>query len=406
VRRLLFILAVPLAVALAVPVVAGSGSAPKWVEVSDGAYLAAWVHQGTIVYVPAETRLRPPSEGAAESTVPEAFEVEGGFPVPDMQGLPSPPETAEDGRKGFVHHVTGGLTTSLPTMNPIKLPGGWLMTLGGTDRYLRSTLDRLDAQAVAPSGQMYCTAGSLGRLEVRGLHGEFLELPGVPPDVLDSISGLAWSSDSTAVYLAHATGNGVEIWLAPLEGQARMLEVVPHFDGFAGTTPTGVLVYQYGLALDEITPTGMRTVLNLAAEDVPWAVSPNARYVLWLDRIVSLTSLDTGKLLSLEMPDGYELCPPFGWPGPTSSQIAVYACGRDPSDTLLLLYTETSPEHFELTAMTAPPSKDVCFDYNVDPVVVWPGVVSVVVTDRSAFCIGSAVNTGTWLVHFNGAGGR
>jgi len=405
VRDVLILLIVLLVVVMTVPAM-GSVRAAEWVKVNDGAYLAAWVQQGVIAYVPAETRLSPPppNEDAEKSTGQQVFEGQGTLAIRDMEGPPSAREVDRDNRRPFIYRTTG--SGSLPATGLTELPGGWSLELGGTCRYLRDTLDRLDRLAVAPSGQMYCGVDTFGHVKVRGLHGETITLPGLPSSILDSICGIAWSSDSTAVYLAHPTGHGTEIWLAPIEGRASLLQVVPQFDGFSGTTPAGVLVYQYGTALREVTPTGTRTLLNLAPEDVPWAISPDARYVLWLDRTVSLSSLESGKVLTLDMPKGYELCPPFGWPGPTSSEIAVYACGRDPSDTLLLLYTETSPEHFDLTTMTLPPTKDACFDYTVDPVVVGPGVVSVVVTDRAAFCIGNAVNSETWLVYLNGTGGR
>jgi len=401
VRKLLVMLVALAAVAITVPVAMGSGPAPEWVQVADGAYQAASVYgDGTIGYVPASTRLRPP-EVVDDAPIPEVIEGEWGTMIGIETVAPEATSVVVDERLAFVYR--GGAPSQADAGALTTLPGGWSARLDGRKRYLPSIADRLDSLAVAREGQAYATYDAAGVLTVRDVHGEPIHLAGIPQDLRPTAA--AWSFDGTALYLALATTGGTEVWLAPLGGQAEQIGRFDKFEGFVGATPKGVLVYQRGIALDEVTALGTRTVLPLAPLDYPWAVSPDGRYVLWLDLVVSLTSLEDAKTTALEMPSGYELCPPRGWPGPSSSEIVVYGCGQDTSDTVLLWYSEQGPGRFKLRVVE-PPADDMCFDYSVDPVVVGPGLVSVVLTDRSGFLVGDAVDTGTWLVHLNGPGRR
>lgn len=402
-RKILVMLVALAAVAITVPVAMGSGPAPEWVQVADGAYQAASVYgDGAIVYVPASTRLRPPTV-VDDTSVPEVIEEEWGTGIPIEAVSPEATTEVVDERQAFVYYADPGTRAGAAALT--TLPGGWSARFDGYERYLTSIADRLDRLAVAPAGQAYATYDAAGVLTVRDVHGETIPLPGLPQYVLDSAMAAAWSFDGTALYLAYATTGGAEVWLAPLGGQAGQLGRFDKFGGFVGATPKGVLLYQRGIALVEVTALGTRTVTPLASLDYPWAVSPDGRYVLWLDLIVSLTTVEDAKTTTLRMPGGYALCPPRGWPGPSSSEIVVYACGQDPSDTVLLWYSEEGPGRYGLR-IVEPPSDGLCFDYSVDPVVVGPGVVSVVVTDRSAFLVGDAVDTGTWLIDLNGAGRR
>jgi len=399
VRKVSILLAALIAVGLATSAVMGSGPVPSWDLVADGAYQAAWGGDGSIVFVPAMTRLRAPQTDQTELEVTQAG---GGLALQDTEGPPVSQEMADE-RRAFVHRLSPSDSPQI-ALDPTGRSGGWSLTVGESKRYLQSISDRLDTLMVSPSGEMYTTRDERGHLAFRDVDGNPVELAGLPGHVLESACRVAWSADATAVYLANPTGLGAEIWYAPLQGQAQMLAVVDQFDGFVGTTPSGVLVHRCGIALDEVTPTGTRTVLRLTFGDLPWAVAPDGRYVLMLDQTVTLVDLGSGKALSLQMPEGYELCPPRGWPGPTSSEIAVYACGADPSDTILLLYTETVSGKFNLTQIITPPSEDLCFDYNVNPAVIAPGVLSVVLTGRSEFLKGSAEGIGTWLVTLHGEG--
>ncbi len=401
-KKLLLVLVVLAAVAVTVSVATGSGPAPQWVKVADGAYQAAAVAgDGSIAYVPASTRLMPPV--AADTTpAPEVVQELGGFSVA-LEGV-SPDAMAEvvEDSQPFVYCSVPSWRLGAELMG--EVPGGWSARLDGHEKYLLSVADRLDNLDVATGGQVYVTRDQVGALTVRGLDGEPVALRGLPKDVLDSARASAWSFDGSALYLAEQIGRGAQIWLAPLAGQATPLARLDQFDEFVGSTPQGVLVYQSGMALTEVTAQGTRTVSQLASLD-PWVVSPDARYVLMLDRVVTLTSVEGGQTTTLRMPRGYELCAPHGWPGPSSSEIVAYASGRDPSDTVLLWYSEEAPGRYTLRVVE-PPSGELCFDYSVDPVVVGPDMVSVVLTDRSAFVVGSAVDTGTWLIHLEGVGGR
>ncbi len=243
-------------------------------------------------------------------------------------------------------------------------------------------------------------------LSVRDAHGQSVTLPGLPRQVLDSATAVVWSFDGTSLYLAEPVGSGANVWSAPLQAEASLVERLDDFDGFVGATPEGILVFQRGVALVELTPSGSRTILPLASLDRPEVVSPDGRYVLMQDLTVSLATVQDGQMTTLEMPRGYQVCPTRGWPGPDSTEIVVYACGReDPTDTILIWYSRDGAVRYR-SKVIEPPSDELCFDYSVDPVVVAPGVVSVIVTDRSGFSVGDAVGTGTWLIDLNGAGRR
>ncbi len=400
-KLLLVVLVALVVVSVTVSVAVGSGPAPDWVKVADGAYQAASVTgDGGIVYVPASTRLGPP-EVVDDEPVLRIIEEEWGTGIPIMTVSPEATTEVVDERQAFVYYADPGSRADASALT--TLPGGWSARADGRERYLSSTADRVDSLAVAREGQAYATYDAEGVLTVRDVHGEPVHLAGVPQD-LPPISA-AWSFDGTALYLAYAAPGGAEAWLAPLGGQAGQVGRFDKFGGFVGATPKGVLLYQRGIALVEVTALGTRTVTPLASMDYPWVVSPDGRYVLWLDLVVSLTTVEDAKTTTLRMPGGYALCPPRGWPGPSSSEIVVYACGQDPSDTVLLWYSEEGPGRYGLR-VARPPEDGLCFDYSVDPVVVGPGVVSVVLTDRSAFLVGDAVDTATWLIDLNGAGRR
>ena len=164
-RKLLVMLVALAAVAITVPVAMGSGPAPEWVQVADGAYQAASVYgDGTIGYVPASTRLRPP-EVVDDAPIPEVIEGEWGTMIGIETVAPEATSVVVDERLAFVYR--GGAPSQADAGALTTLPGGWSARLDGRKRYLPSIADRLDSLAVAREGQAYATYDAAGVLTVR-----------------------------------------------------------------------------------------------------------------------------------------------------------------------------------------------------------------------------------------------
>jgi len=139
VRRLLVIVVALVAVAITVLAAMGSSPAPTWVRVADGAYQVASVcDDGAIVYVPASSRLGPPTV-TEDVPAPVVTETEWGIAVEEAPISPEAASAAVDERQAFVYRASAS-----PDADPLALttvPGGWSARPDGRERFLPSMRD-------------------------------------------------------------------------------------------------------------------------------------------------------------------------------------------------------------------------------------------------------------------------
>lgn len=252
-RRVLVLLLILLAVGAAVPAIVGSGSAPRWVKVSDDEYFAALIRGQEVFCIPAVSRLGPPLDLPADAQEPGVIVLEGGISLPMPAGPESIPAYV-DNRTPFTFDLTGRGKQVGRWFQPVPEMGGWIVDLGDGPILLTNPADPSDVPLVSGSRKRYITS-SAGLLEVVDLGGKASRLQGIPRAVIEGLCGCAWAPDESGLYLAADTSMGIEIWFSPLSEPPRSIVTLPKpFDGFIGTTPNGVLVHRLGEGLYEGDP--------------------------------------------------------------------------------------------------------------------------------------------------------